>query len=437
MSLHVRGPVSTQSIRECPGCGLFQAVPPLPSNAHACCVRCGTTLQRTHVDSNNRALALATASLAFYLVAIFAPFLSVDVVGQRRATTMISLPGAFVSDGAWELAILVVFTTVVMPLTKIGVVMGVLLGLRVAEPPRILPRVFGLYQMIGPWAMIEVFLLGVFVAFTRLGAIATVQVGEALYAVGALMMTMVATDFVLDSDAVWGAMERRGLVPPPRRGTGGLISCDTCHRVSHEAPGSPCSRCGTPLHARRRNSLSWTWACLLAAAVFYIPANVYPVMTIVRLDYKTTSTILGGARELLQAGMWPLALLVFVASVAVPLLKLLSLIVMLVATHRGSAVHLRDRTRLYRIIEFIGRWSMIDVFMLATLVGLVRAGQIATITPGLGAICFASVVVLTMIAAACFDPRLMWDAAGERARIAGFMPDRGRPPRAPAKSKAV
>ncbi len=414
-------------------------MPPLPPSAEAKCIRCDTPLQRTHVDSNNRALALATASLAFYLVAVFAPFLSVDVVGQQRATTMISLPRAFLADGAWELALLVVFTTVVMPLAKIGVVMAVLLGLRVAEPPRILPRLFGLYQLIGPWAMIEVFLLGVFVAFTRLGSIATVQVGDALYAVAALMMTMVATDFVLDSDAVWAAMEQRGLVPPPRRGPGALISCNTCHRVSHEAPGTPCSRCGATLRVRRPQSLTWTWACVLAAAMLYLPANIYPVMTIVRLDYSTTSTILGGAQELLDAGMWPLALLVFVASIAVPVLKLVSLIVMLIATHRGSAWRLRDRTWLYRIIEFIGRWSMIDVFMLATLVGLVRAGEIATITPDMGAICFASVVVLTMIATACFDPRLMWDAAGDQALAAGFIPERAhrRPAPAPAKSKAA
>jgi paraquat-inducible protein A len=135
----------------------------------------------------------------------------------------------------------------------------------------------------------------------------------------------------------------------------------------------------------------------------------------VRLGAQSPSTILGGAQELLEAGMWPLALLVFVASIMVPLLKLISLVFMLVETARGSAWRLRDRTRLYRLVDFIGRWSMIDVFMLSTLVGLVHAGAIATIIPGLGAICFGSVVVLTMLAAACFDPRLMWDAAAARA----------------------
>ena len=120
---------------------------------------------------------------------------------------------------------------------------------------------------------------------------------------------------------------------------------------------------------------------------------------------------------MLDAGMWPLALLVFIASIAVPLLKLVSLSFMLIMTHRGSDWRLHDRARLFRLVDFIGRWSMIDVFMLATLTGLVRAGEIANIDPGLGAICFGSVVVLTMIAVTCFDPRVMWDAAEARASL--------------------
>ncbi len=411
MSLLACDPAIAQPMRECPSCGLFQVVPPLPPRAQACCIRCGTHLMRCHVDSTHRALALTIASLILYLIAIFAPFLFVDILGQGRQTTMVSLPSAFLATGAPFLAVLVFLTTIVLPFAKIGALLAVLLGLRAPEPPRILRRLFALYVAIGPWAMVEVFLLGVFVAFTRLGAIATVQTGVALYALGALMMTMVCTDFVLDRDVVWAAMERCGVAPPPRAGTGPWLSCETCHRVSQEPAGAACSRCGNRLHPRRPNSISRTWALLVAGTILYLPANIYPVLTLVQLDRGNPSTILGGARELLEAGMWPLALLVFVASVAVPLLKLISLVTMLVATHRGSAWRLRDRTRLYRIVEFIGRWSMIDVFMLATLVGLVRAGEVASVTPGTGAVCFASVVVLTMLAAACFDPRLMWDAA--------------------------
>ena len=178
------------------------------------------------------------------------------------------------------------------------------------------------------------------------------------------------------------------------------------------AEGKRCSRCATRLHRRLPGSITQTWALLAASALLYLPANLFPILTVTRLGRGTPSTIISGAQELLDGGMWPLALLVFVASIMVPMFKLVSLAFMLITTHGRSSWRLHDRTRIYRLVDFIGRWSMIDVFMLATLVGLVQAGAIATIYPGVGAICFGSVVVLTMIAAACFDPRLMWDAAG-------------------------
>ena len=401
--------------RECPDCGLFQSLPSLPPNAEANCLRCDATLRRTRRNWSSRSLALTLTSLVLYVVAMMSPFLSVDIVGQQRETTILSLPLAFSQEGAWELGVIVTVTAIVAPLTKILVMLFVLMGLRAAEPPPVLPMVFKWYDRVGPWAMVEVFLLGVFVAYTRLSSIATVQPGVALYAVAALMMTMVTADYLLDAQGIWEEMEARGLVSPAVAGPGTRIGCNVCDRVNNGSDGDRCSRCQSVLHERLPNSLRNTWALLIAAALLYVPANIFPILTLTRLGQGSPSTIIGGAQELLEGGLWPLAVLVFVASIAVPLLKLASLVLMLVTTRRRSAWRLQDRTRLFRIVDFIGRWSMIDVFMLATLVGLVHAGVIATIVPGIGAICFGSVVVLTMIAAACFDPRLMWDAAGDAA----------------------
>jgi paraquat-inducible protein A len=177
-----------------------------------------------------------------------------------------------------------------------------------------------------------------------------------------------------------------------------------------------CPRCGSALHARKPNSIARTWALLLAAAILYVPANLYPVMTVISLGQGTPDTILSGVEELAHAGMWPLALLVFFASITVPMLKLIGLTVMLISTQTRSHRRLRDRTVLYRIVEFVGRWSMIDVFMISILVGLVQLGNLATIEPGIGAVSFACVVILTMLAAESFDPRLMWDAVENRRR---------------------
>ena len=391
----------------------------MPWHAQADCIRCDSTLRRTRPNWFNRVLALQLTSLVLYVVAVTAPFLTATIVGSPRATTMLSLPLAFYAEGAWELGLIVLVTAILAPLAKISVLLYVLLGLRTDDPPRSLPSIYRWYHRIGPWAMVEVFLLGVFVAFTRLGAIAKVDTGIALYAVGGLMLALVASDWLLDSEGVWEAMEARGLIqpnrPPDRTSKAGQpMACHVCSRVNYEE-AKHCTRCFSRLHRRLPNSAVHTWAMLAAAVLLYIPANVFPVMTIVRLGRGAPSTILGGAQELLDAGMWPLAMLVFVASIMVPLFKLVALSFMLILTQRHSAWRLEDRTRIYRLVDFIGRWSMIDVFMLSTLVGLVQSGVIANINPGIGAICFGSVVVLTMLAAACFDPRIMWDAAGENA----------------------
>jgi paraquat-inducible protein A len=147
--------------------------------------------------------------------------------------------------------------------------------------------------------------------------------------------------------------------------------------------------------------------------ILYIPANQFPIMTVISFGSGESDTILSGVKHLFQAGMWPLALLVFFASVAVPVLKVAGIALLLTTTQRRARWRLRDRTVLYRVVESVGRWSMIDIFMLSILAGLVQLGSIATIEPGVGAISFAGVVIVTMFAASSFDPRLMWDAAGE------------------------
>ncbi len=193
----------------------------------------------------------------------------------------------------------------------------------------------------------------------------------------------------------------------------GLVSCHTCHLLVKPA-SSPhsvqkCPRCHSSLHSRLPNSLARTWALVIAACILYIPANTLPVMSVVILGEGNTDTIFSGVLHLLEAGMWPLALIVFVASLVVPILKLLILVGLLLSIHFRSRWKLRDRARLYRLTELVGRWSMVDIFVIAILVALVQFGALADIEAGGGALSFAAVVILTMFAAHTFDPRLMWD----------------------------
>jgi paraquat-inducible protein A len=388
--------------RECQDCGLFQTMPALVPGEVACCRRCNATLRHGRRDSLTRALACAIGALLLFIVALQMPFLDVYAVGHSYKANLFTGPKMLEQRGMWEISVVVIITLVVMPVMQFFLLISVLLGLRLKHPPAILPRLFGYVERIRPWSMIEVFLLGVFVAYTRLQAIALAGV----------MLCLVAADVALDHEAVWDQLESRGLLKlraPPE--TGKRIGCDTCKLVLYAPSGWPCPRCGQRLRQRKRQSVLRAWSLLFAATVLYLPANFFPILTVIRFGRGQPSTIIEGVIELVQAQMWPLAALVFLASITVPLLKLVSLTAMLITTHSGTIYKLRGRTRLYRFIESIGRWSMIDVFMITVLVALVHMGFIATVLPGPGAICFASVVVLTMFATASFDPRLMWDAA--------------------------
>lgn len=197
----------------------------------------------------------------------------------------------------------------------------------------------------------------------------------------------------------------------------GLISCHFCHSLNRpcidEAESSlqmHCHVCGSVIHSRVPNSLSKTWALVIASLILYIPANALPIMTVVLWGDGTPDNIMSGVLSLLSADMWPLALLIFVASIVIPIAKLLTLLGLLISVQMRSVWRPVERTQLYRVTEFIGRWSMIDIFVIGILVALVQFGEVATVTPGMGALCFAAVVILTMIAAHSFDPRLIWDA---------------------------
>jgi paraquat-inducible protein A len=175
-------------------------------------------------------------------------------------------------------------------------------------------------------------------------------------------------------------------------------------------PAGRCPRCGAALHSRKPDSLARTWALVIAALVFYVPANVLPITKVTSLGVVQSDTILSGVIYFIHSGMWPIALVIFIASVFVPLLKLLILMLLLVSVQRRSRWRPKDRTRLYRITEAIGRWSMVDIFVVTILVALVHLGALANIEAQAGAAFFAAVVVITIFAAMSFDPRLIWDA---------------------------
>ncbi|HEX3984378.1 MAG TPA: paraquat-inducible protein A [Acidisoma sp.] len=405
----------------CRHCGQLQRVPELAAPSAVDCARCGVTLRRLQVNSLGRALAFSLSGLVLFALACLMPLMRVSTSGMTLGADLFSGPRRLDQQGVWELAAVVLFTTVGAPFLKLLGTSYVLIGIQLPRPPAHMRIVFTFVAKLGAWSMVEVYLVGVFVAYVKLVDIVHIDVGVAVYALVGLMIASIGADAFLDRQMVWEILERKGIVvhpqtglsiPTPGRGDGIAVSCETCAKVSviHGSDRHECPRCGSHLHFRKPNGIARCWALVAAAAVLYIPANIYPVLTVVQLGAGAPSTILGGVEELVAAKMYPLAAVVFIASIMVPMLKLAGLVILLLMTQLGSRERLHDRGRLYRIVSVIGRWSMIDIFMESILVALVHFGALVTIEPGVGAVAFAGVVILTIFAAESFDPRMMWDA---------------------------
>jgi paraquat-inducible protein A len=192
----------------------------------------------------------------------------------------------------------------------------------------------------------------------------------------------------------------------------GYVSCHACgllFRLPGHLHGLVCSRCGADLHLRKPDSVTRTWALVIAAYVLIVPANVLPVMISGSLFGAQSDTIMSGVVYLWNDGSWHLAVILFIASIAVPFAKLFAMTYLLLSVQWRSTLAPEQRTRLYRVLEFVGRWSMIDIYVAAILAALVQFGGLMSIQAGPGAIAFGAVVVVTMFAAESFDPRLIWD----------------------------
>ncbi|MFZ0614488.1 MAG: paraquat-inducible protein A [Desulfobacterales bacterium] len=205
------------------------------------------------------------------------------------------------------------------------------------------------------------------------------------------------------------------MTPPPITAKSrSLVSCRSCHLLCRPHPLSDsrptqCPRCGAGIYQRRPRSITRTWALLVAAAICYIPANVLPATRAISFGKVQTDTIMSGVMYFIHTGMWPIALVIFVASICVPLIKLVILSFLLISIRRRSTWRPKDRTRFYRVTEMVGRWSMVDIYVITISVALVKLGAVATFEAGPAVVFFAAVVVLTLLAAMNLDPRLIWD----------------------------
>ncbi|TVP46823.1 MAG: paraquat-inducible protein A [Halomonas sp.] len=403
-------------LRACHECDWVSALPPLNSGEKASCPRCSHVLVKRNRFPAQRSMALAIAALTALLLAISFPFISFSVggVGNRielsqTATTLIGFHQPLV-------AIAVIMTIVVLPAVYLVGVIWLQFGLLQNRPMPYSRDIARSLAHLTPWMMADVFIIGALVSLIKIVGIAQIELGISFWAFCVFAVLLLTTTQSLDADWMWFSLEGEPLAPEGTQ-TGrpaaeqGLTGCPTCGLINKLKPQGRnyCIRCHEKLHQRLPHSLQRTWALLAASAIMYVPANVYPIMTTTSLGHSSPSTIIGGVVQLIQMGSWPIAAVIFIASVIVPVGKLVALTWLCLVVSRSNELNANSRTRLYRLTEFIGRWSMVDVFVVAILVALIRAGSLMSISPGPAALAFGAVVVLTMLAAMTFDPRLIWD----------------------------
>lgn len=408
-------------IRACSECDLVMEIPALRPGESARCPRCGHRLQKRQTAPLQEAAATCVAALVMLGASL--PFTFVSFTGQGASNEMAFMDTSLSLAGTTEpmLALVVALAILVFPAMYLFAVAYLHFGLlasRNLPGARPLVRVI---RAVEPWMMADVFLVGALVSLIKLAGMADVSFGPSFWAFCAFVVLLVRTTTRVNYEALWLTLggEVQPALSQARCGhsaaSQALASCHCCGQLLHlpSLQHPRCPRCDSDIAPLRRPSLQWTWALLLTAVILYIPANTYPIMETVSMGETQASTIAGGVVILWENGSWPVALVIFVASLLVPIVKILVLSwLCVIAGKPRTRGHLMQH-RLYQLTEFIGRWSMVDVFVVAILVALIRGGAVMSVYPGSAALAFCGVVVLTMLAARSFDPRLIWADVNE------------------------
>jgi paraquat-inducible protein A len=375
------------------------------------CHVCHYPLERASGRSVSAALACSLTTFVLLLPGNLSPLMTVHLLGAERSAQLASGIVVMWREGFELLAVVLGLTGIALPLVRFSALSVVLAAVLWGWRPRWLGRCYRWTLWLDPWSMVDVYLIGCFVGYTRVTQQLTgsIDAGGYCFIVAAFMSML--TRATLDRRTVWRA------ISPERHASSGerVLSCTACDLIAPvQEEGRPCPRCGLKLRKRKRDGIAYAAALSVAAFVLAFPANLYPMTTSFQVGHTVQHRIIDGVAELFQAGLWPFGILIFFTSIAIPFVKLAGMGWFIVSVLRHSDRHLRAKTFLYRLIDELGRWSNVDVFTIAAFVPLIRFDGLANARPYDGATAFALVVILTMAASRAFDPRLMWDAAQAR-----------------------
>ncbi len=399
--------VRTDDLVICPACQTIHRRIPLEQGMRARCQHCGTILYRNDPYYLNRTLALTMTGMILFLAANLFPLVQIDLFGHAQYVTILHAIGQLAVNGYVLVAVAVGVLVLAIPAVVMGAYAVVLMLLRMRRGKRATQALLKLLAYLLPWSMVDVFSVSILVALVKLTGEVTIHLGASFWA----LVAYVGIDFYLTKanrlGYLWRVFDRvhGGRRPDILEGVG--VRCRVCEAVNPDRGGNEqCRRCGARLHPTAAVSLRRAWAFLLTALILYLPANFYPILEIKNVFYRGGNTIVGGIIQLWDQGSYIVAAIILVSSVFIPILKFILLSYIYLSVHHPVAATKTARHRLHAIVEVIGPWSMIDVFVVSILTGLVTYEQFR-IVAGPGATLYVLMVFFTMLSAWSFDPRLI------------------------------
>ncbi|MCG3729018.1 paraquat-inducible protein A [Vibrio cincinnatiensis] len=400
----------TALIRLCQGCELPIDLIDIKRGESAHCPRCGTRLYRGGNPSLSGNLAITITCLLLLIPAHCFNFLTIRLVGVMIPASLPAGLWALASDGYPVLALLIFFCSSLAPLLVLSAIVIAHIALHY--------RWFNAFrysllitQKLKPWSMIDVFLVSVAVSCFKLTDYADIFIGPALYSLVLLQVLTVLLISRVSIQRYWEVWKPEAQFHTVANKQ---MHCHYCHLS--QCASAHCVRCGQPLHHRKPQSIERTWAYTLSAAIAIFPANLIPISVFITNGQRLEDTIFSGVAALINSGMYGIAAIIFIASIVVPVVKILGLIYLLLAIQFQRRLYHRQRMTIYYVIKWIGKWSVMDLFVISIMLTLIDRGQLLDFTPGYGAVAFGCVVILTMLAAESLDSRLIWDNDSVKAK---------------------
>lgn len=395
----------------CAYCDHVCQIPSLGRHDIAYCPRCEHRLPKNIKPVNNQHIvAFACSALILLLLSLPFDFMSFTSQGINKTIGLTDAALVMFEYNFPILALIINLTILILPTSLLVFIVVLYSPLHNYLPHRIKTKSIKLLMQLQQWCMVEIFLISIIVSMIKLVSLARIDLGLSFFAFAGFAIMLLLTFWQLDYAQLWNRIQP--LRHDPKVATNRtafeqfLSVCPKCGQITSK---EHCQRCLSPLKRRDTYALQKTIAWVITAILLYIPANIYPIMTTVVVTQREPSNIISGILLLWKDQSYSVALIIFLASIIVPLLKLLVMSCLCVVTYFNIAFSKLAFTRLYSLVELIGKWSMIDVFVVVILVALIQLGGILQIYPGKGALFFAAMVFASMMATTSFDPRLLWD----------------------------